>query len=113
MAKKLEFEQKRFELLKEEEEECEDFDSKIRLYCKSCKCDTRMDYDPHFHNFKLTHRIPVIFHNLKGYDSHFIIQQIGEIAKKHTYKNKNGEECQMNINVETIWKTIWLLCWVI
>ena len=28
-------------------------------------------------------KIPVIFHNLRGYDSHFIMQQIGEIAKKH------------------------------
>ena len=38
-------------------------------------------------------KIPVIFHNLRSYDSHFIMQQIGEIVKKHTYKNK-----QMNIN---------------
>ena len=43
-------------------------------------------------------KIPVIFHNLRGYDSHFIMQQIGKIAKKHTYKNKRGEECHMNIN---------------
>ena len=43
-------------------------------------------------------KIPVIFHNLRGYDSHFIMQQIGEIAKKHAYKNKRGEECHMNIN---------------
>ena len=26
------------------------------------------------------------------------MQNIGEIAKKHTYKNKKGEECQININ---------------
>ena len=37
-------------------------------------------------------KIPVIFHNLRGYDSHFIMQQIGEIAKKH------GEEQDLNIN---------------
>ena len=28
-------------------------------------------------------KIPVIFHNLRGYDSHFIMQRIGEIAKKY------------------------------
>ena len=43
-------------------------------------------------------KIPVFFHNLKGYDSHFIMQQIGEIAKKHFYTNARGEECHMNIN---------------
>ena len=27
-------------------------------------------------------KIPVFFHNLKGYDSHFIIQKIGELTKE-------------------------------
>ena len=49
-------------------------------------------------NFRLTYKIPVIFHNLRGYDSHFIMQEIGEIVKKHTFTNKKGEKCQMNIN---------------
>ena len=43
-------------------------------------------------------KIPVIFHNLRGYDSHFIMQEIGAIVKEYTYKNKKGEEQQMNIN---------------
>ena len=43
-------------------------------------------------------KIPVIFHNLHGYDSHFIMQQIGEIAKKHGYTNKKGEKQDLNIN---------------
>ena len=43
-------------------------------------------------------KIPVIFHNLFGYDSHFIMQQIGEIAKKHAYTNKKGEKQDLNIN---------------
>ncbi|KAL9979362.1 hypothetical protein ACROYT_G017015 [Oculina patagonica] len=43
-------------------------------------------------------KIPVIFHNLRGYDSHFIMQEIGAIVKNHTYKNKKGEIKEMNIN---------------
>ena len=43
-------------------------------------------------------KIPVILHNLHGYDSHFIMQQIGEIAKKHAYTNKKGEKQDLNIN---------------
>ena len=43
-------------------------------------------------------KIPVIFHNLIGYDSHFIMQEIGAIVKNHSYINKKGEKCQMNIN---------------
>ena len=43
-------------------------------------------------------KIPVIFHNLRGYDSHFIMQEIGEIVKKHTYTNNKGEKKQMSIN---------------
>ena len=49
-------------------------------------------------NFQITDKIPVIFHNLRGYDSHFIMQEIGAIVKKYTYKDKKGEEKQMNIN---------------
>ena len=37
-------------------------------------------------NFRITDKIPVIFHNLRGYDSHFIMQEIGEIVKQHIYK---------------------------
>ena len=50
-------------------------------------------------NFKLADTIPVIFRHLRAHNSHFIMQEIGQIAKKHTCKNKKGEEQQMNINV--------------
>ena len=43
-------------------------------------------------------KVPVIFHNLRGYHSHFIMQQIGEIAKKHAYTNKKGEKQDFDIN---------------
>ena len=55
-------------------------------------CNLKLQINPE------TIKIPVFFHNLRGYDSHFIMQQIGEIAKKHAYINKRGEECHMNIN---------------
>ena len=43
-------------------------------------------------------KIPVIFHNLRRYDSHLIMQQIGEVANKHGYTNKKGEKQDLNIN---------------
>ena len=43
-------------------------------------------------NFQITNKIPVIFHNLRGYDSHFIIQEIGEIIKENTYNTKEKME---------------------
>ena len=43
-------------------------------------------------------KIPVVFHNLRGYDSHFIMQEIGAIVKKNNYTDKNGNEKQMKIN---------------
>ena len=43
-------------------------------------------------------KIPVIFHNLRGYDSHFIMQEIGAVVKNHKYKNNKGVETEMTIN---------------
>ena len=56
------------------------------------ECNLKLRFKPE--NLK----IPVIFHNLHGYDSHFIMQQIGEIANKHGYTNKKGEKQDLNIN---------------
>ena len=50
-------------------------------------------------NFQLTNKIPVVFHNLKGYDSHFIMQEIGNIVKERAYVDKEGKKHEMSINV--------------
>ena len=48
---------------------------------------------------------------LRGYDSHFIMQQIGEIANKHGYTNKK-EKSKTSISMPSpiTWKNIWPLC---
>ena len=43
-------------------------------------------------------RVPIIFHNLRGYNSHLIMQQIGKIAKDKSYVDKNGERKNLKIN---------------
>ena len=40
-------------------------------------CNLKLRIDPH----KL--KVPVIFHNLRGYDSHFVMQEIGSIGKSN------------------------------
>ena len=74
------------------------------MLCKRRSCHVTGKYRGSGHqdcniNYRLTDKIPVIFHNLKGYDSHLIMQTIGEIANKHTHKNKKGGEKQIDINV--------------
>ena len=76
-------------------------DKPIMDYCKITgkfrgsahrKCSSKLRIDPE----KI--RIPVIFHNLRGYDSHFIMQQIGKIANEKSYVDKNGEVRNLKIN---------------
>ena len=44
-------------------------------------------------NYKLTEKIPVTFHNLRGYDSYFIMQEIGKFKRKINVIPNNMERC--------------------
>ena len=50
-------------------------------------------------NFKVTKKIPVVFHNLRGYDGHFIMQQIGRVCKERSWVDEKGKKHEMNVNV--------------
>lgn len=80
-------------------------EKEIRLwyYCHiSGRCRGSAHKDCSVSHFRLRfedRKIPVIFHNLWGYDIHFIMQEIGKIANKYAYNYKKGEDKQMDINV--------------
>src|SRR2546426_5600179 len=40
---------------------------------------------------KLTHTIPVIFHNLRGYDSHLLLQELGSFKREINVIPNNSE----------------------
>ena len=44
-------------------------------------------------------KIPVLCHNLRGYDSHFIMQEIGDFIVENKYLNQKGKDVSMNLNV--------------
>ena len=43
-------------------------------------------------SFRLTYKIPVIFHNLRGYNSHLIMQEIGKFNKEINVIPNNMEK---------------------
>ena len=51
-------------------------------------------------NVKLNHKIPVIFHNLKNYDSHLIMQELGKFNLKINVI-PNGLEKYMNFSISS------------
>ena len=50
-------------------------------------------------NFKVTKKIPVVFHNLRGYDEHLIMPQIGRVCKERSWVDEKGKKHEMNVNV--------------
>ena len=57
-------------------------DEKVRDHCNiTSKFRGAAHWDCNI-NFQLTKKIPVIFHNLKGYDSHFIFSELHKFNLK-------------------------------
>ena len=76
-------------------------DKPVMDYCKITgkfrgsahgKCSSKLRIDPE------RIRMPVIFYNLRGYDNHFIMQQIVKIANEKSYVDKNGEIRNLKIS---------------
>ena len=83
------------------DQQYKDKDVRVRDHCHitgKYRGSAHQDYNLKLKINPETIKIPVIFHNLRGYDSHFIIQNIGEIAKKYAYVNTKGEKVEMDIN---------------
>ena len=54
---------------------------------------------------RLTHTIPVIFHNLRGYDSHLLLQELGRFEREINVIPNNMEK-YMSFSVGTV-KQCW------
>ncbi|OWF56062.1 uncharacterized protein LOC110452091 [Mizuhopecten yessoensis] len=50
-------------------------------------------------NYKFTGRIPVVFHNLRGYDSHLIMQAIGKVSDKEIKCIPNNMEKYISFSI--------------
>lgn len=56
-------------------------------------------------NFRLSNKIPIVFHNLKGYDGKFILQELGRISdkiKKTINVIPNNEEIYMAFMIDNL-----------
>ena len=51
-------------------------------------------------NVRLNHKSPVVFHNLKNYDSHLIIQELGKFSLKINVIT-NGLEKYMTLSINS------------
>ena len=67
-------------------------DKRVRDHCHVTGKYRGAAYNECNRNFRLTHKIPVIFHNLRGYDSHFIMQEIGKFEKDIKVIQNNQEK---------------------
>ena len=60
-----------------------DNDAKVRNYCHITGRYRDSAHRGCNINLKLNHKIPVVFHNLKNYNSHLIMQELGKFNLKY------------------------------
>ena len=56
-------------------------------------------HQEYYLNLKLNKKIPVVFHNLKGYDSHLIFQEV----RKYDFKINLIPNTKYNINIHELY----------
>ena len=74
------------------EEEYKDDDVRVRDHCHITGKYRGSAHQKCNVNFTLTNKIPVIFHNLRGYDSHLIMQEIGKFNMQISVIPNNMEK---------------------
>ena len=95
-------------------EDNEDFNNSTKCWiCENDYIDTDVKVRDHCHitgkyrgflhrncniNLKLNHKIPIVFHNLKNYDSHHIMQELGKFNLKISVI-PNGLEKYMSFTI--------------
>ena len=75
-------------------------DNKVRDHCHITGKYRRSAYCSCNINFKLSKKVPVIFHNLRGYDSHLTIREIGKFDEKVNVIS-NGLEKYMGFTINS------------
>ena len=75
-----------------------DNDFKVRDHCQITGKYKGSSYIDCSTNLKLNHKIPVAFHNLKKYDSHLILQELGKFSLKISVI-PNGLEKYMSFTI--------------
>ena len=75
-------------------------DNKVRDHCYITKKYRGSEHQKFNINLKMTKKIPVVFHNLKGYGSHLIIKEISELDVKVNVI-ANGLEKSMALIINT------------
>ena len=74
------------------EEEIINSESDVRDHCHITGKHRGLAHQSCNINYRLTDKIPVIFHNLRGYDSHFIMKEIGKFKQNINVIPNNMEK---------------------